>query len=121
MTFFSVERRIIALTTCYDLYRNGECIAKVERELISVTPKYKFFYEGDLNPFPDFEAEGSFSERRYAIRNGFGDLIARVERSGVEVFGGVDSYQVQVAAGVDAAAILAVAIVVDEDHDEGND
>ena len=33
---FSVERRAIATTTCYDIYREGECIAKVEF--------YLFFY-----------------------------------------------------------------------------
>ena len=45
---FSVERRAIATTTCYDVYREGECIAKIEREMFAVTPKYKFFYEGDM-------------------------------------------------------------------------
>jgi indole-3-glycerol phosphate synthase len=29
----------------------------------------------------------------------------------------LDEYQVEVAAGVDAAAVLAVAVVIDEDHD----
>ena len=40
--FCSVERRIIAATTCYDIYRDGECIAKVDRELFSATPQYKY-------------------------------------------------------------------------------
>jgi len=117
----SVERRIVATTTCYDLYRDGKCIAKIEREMFSVTPKYKFFYEGDLNPFPDFTAEGSFSERKYTFKNGQRQIIAMVDRNFFEVFQDVDTYQVQVASGVDAAAIIAVAVVIDEDHDEKND
>ena len=41
--FCSVERRIIAASTCYDIYSpdGKECIAKVEREWLSMTPKYK--------------------------------------------------------------------------------
>ena len=79
--------------------------------------RYKFYYEGDMNPFADFEAEGSFLDRTYTFKAGWGDTIARVRRS-PEVFKDVDCYQVEVAAGVDAAAILAVAVIIDEDHDE---
>eukprot|EP00966_Prymnesium_polylepis_P307950 7116843-Prymnesium_polylepis.1 len=84
--FMSVERRILAATTCYDLYNpDGECVAKVDRELFSATPVYKFYYEGDANPFPDFKAEGSFSSRTYTFYAGLGDKIARVSR-GQEAF-----------------------------------
>lgn len=118
--FASVERRILATTTCYDIYNNGgECVAKIDREMFSATPEYKFFYEGDLNPFPDFKAAGSFSERRYTFKNGLGETIARVSR-GEEMVRDLDSYQVEVAAGVDAAAIVAVAVVIDEDRDEND-
>ena len=117
--FCSVERRMVALSTCYDVYnaKGDTCVAKIERVLLSAAPKYNFFYEGDLNPFPDFIAEGSFSQRKYTFKNGFGETIARVSR-GEEMVRDVDQYQVEVAAGVDAAAILAVAVVIDEDHDE---
>merc|ERR1712060_949599 len=116
--FCSVERRILAATTCYDIYNpDGECVAKVDRELFSATPVYKFFYEGDMNPFPDFRAEGSIADRTYTYKNGFGETIARVSR-GTEVVRDVDSYQVEVAPGVDAAAVIAMAVIIDEDHDE---
>jgi uncharacterized protein YxjI len=119
--FCSVERRIVAASTCYDIYNpdGSECIAKVEREWLSMTPKYQFYYEGDANPFGDFYAEGSFSDRTYTFKSGgpFGETIARVRRA-PEVFQDVDGYAVEVAAGVDAAAIIAVAVIIDEDHDE---
>jgi len=119
--FISVERRILAATTCYDIYdTKGECVAKVDRELFSATPVYKFFYEGDANPFPDFKAEGTFSSRTYTFYAGLGDKIARVSR-GQEAFRDVDTYQVEVAAGVDAAAVLAMAVIIDEDHDESDE
>ena len=72
-----------------------------------------------MNPFADFEAEGSFLDRKYTFRAGWGDVIARVRRE-FEVFKDIDSYEVEVAAGVDAAAILAVAVIIDEDHDEND-
>jgi uncharacterized protein YxjI len=40
---------------------------------------------------------------------------------GQEAFRDVDTYQVEVAAGVDAAAVLAMAVIIDEDHDESDD
>ena len=69
-----------------------------------------------MNPFADFEAEGSFSDRKYTFKAGF-DTIARVQRL-EEAVRDVDQYQVEVAAGVDAAAIIACAVIIDEDHDE---
>ena len=117
--FCSVERRMLATTTCYDIYQEGECVCKVDREMFAATPTYKFFYEGDMNPFPDFTATGAFSERKYTFKNGMGETIARVSR-GEEAFRDVDTYQVEVAAGVDAAAIIAVAVIIDEDHDESD-
>lgn len=118
--FCSVERRVVAASTCYDIYSadGKELIAKVEREWLSMTPKYQFYYEGDANPFGDFFAEGSFSDRTYTFKSAGGvSTIAKVRRA-PEVFRDVDGYAVDVAAGVDAAAILAVAVVIDEDHDE---
>mmetsp|Transcript_14808 Transcript_14808/g.32111 ORF Transcript_14808/g.32111 Transcript_14808/m.32111 type:complete len:254 (-) Transcript_14808:241-1002(-) len=117
--FCSVERRILAASTCYDIYSGdgNELLAKVEREWLSATPKYKFYYEGDMNPFADFHAEGSFLDRAYTFKAGWGDTIARVRR-GTEFVKDLDSYEVEVAAGVDAAAILACAVIIDEDHDE---
>lgn len=117
--FCSVERRMVATTTCYDIYQNGECVCKVDREMFAASPTYKFFYEGDMNPFPDFTATGAFSERKYTFKNGMGETIARVNR-GEEAFRDVDTYQVEVAAGVDTAAIIAVAVIIDEDHDESD-
>ena len=116
--FCSLERRIIAATTCYDIYdTKGACIAKIDREMISLTSKYKFYYEGDMNPFPDYYAEGSFLDRVYTFKSGNGEVVGKASR-GIEAIRDLDRYQVDVAGGVDAAAILAMAVVIDEDHDE---
>lgn len=116
--FCSVERRIVAATTCYDIYNTkGTCIAKIDREMITLTPKYKFYYEGDLNPFPDYYAEGSFLDRIYTFKSGNGEVIGKASKA-IEAIRDVDRYQVDIAGGVDAAAILAMAVVIDEDQDE---
>lgn len=150
--FCSVERRVIAASTCYDIYSadGKELLCKVEREWLSMTPKYQFYYEGDAcgtscldrvcgppcwllaahmetacshharsNPFGDFYAEGSFSDRTYTFKAGGlgGETIARVRRA-PEIFEDLDSYAIEVGPGVDAAAIIAVAVIIDEDHDE---
>ena len=59
--------------------------------------------------------------RRYTFYAG-GDPIARVRRA-PELPGmrGKDNYAVEVAAGVDAAAILICAVIIDEDKDEKDD
>jgi len=60
---------------------------------------------------------GSFLDRTYTFKAGWGDTIARVRRA-PELVSDLDTYVVDVAAGVDAAAILAMAVIIDEDHDE---
>ena len=48
-----------------------------------VPAEYKFYYEGDANPFADFEAEGSFTDRTYTFKAGgpLGGTIAKVRRA----------------------------------------
>ena len=47
-----------------------------------------------------------------------GQPRAAVVKRAPELVKDLDSYTVEVAGGVDAAAILAVAVIIDEDHDE---
>ena len=113
---FAAKHEKALLGTYLDAFE-GFLGEKIDREMFSATPEYKFYYEGDLNPFPDMKATGSFLDRKYTFTSGSGDVIARVGRD-FEFIKDVDTYQVDVAAGVDAAAILAMAVVIDEDHDE---
>ena len=72
----TLERRLVALTTCYDLYDDGKLVATIERDLVSFTPSYT--YKGGKD---EYRAEGSFSNRRYAIKSGSdGSLIAQVSK-----------------------------------------
>ena len=41
----SVERRALAVKTAYDVYRDGKCVAKIERDVFSITRKsFLFIY-----------------------------------------------------------------------------
>jgi uncharacterized protein YxjI len=118
--FASVERRILSPTTAYGIYHEGRFVAKIERHFFSWTRTYSFAYADDSDngrAAGTLRAEGSFSQRKYTIKNGKGATVARIGRMR-ELFGDVDQYAVNVAAGVDAAAVLALALVIDEDHDE---
>jgi len=113
----SVERRIVAATTCYDLYREGALLGAIERRLLAWTPTYRFSYAG--TGAHALTAEGSFTGMKYTIMNTDKKPVARVGR-GWEVFKDVDQYLVEVAPGVDAAAVVVMALVIDEDHDEAS-
>ena len=116
----SIERRAVALATAYDVYdRKGECVAKIERDVVSLTPSYKFFYEAENNGNPCYRATGSFSERRYDIYARDGTEVATIARELFELLPDtMDTYHVRCATNVDPAAIIALALVIDEDHDE---
>ncbi|KAJ1634204.1 tubby C-terminal-like domain-containing protein [Pavlovales sp. CCMP2436] len=122
--FASIERRIVAASTSYDIYHDEKLLGKIERKLFSFTPEYSFYYDADANAngrAGTLTAAGSFTERRYTVKNGDGKTVARVDRAIMTGFAVADQYQVVVSAGVDAAAVIALALVIDEDHDEGND
>lgn len=117
----SIERRAVAMATAYDIYLKGDCIAKVEKDIVSLTPSYKFFYEQENNGNPCYRASGSFSERKYDIYARDGSEVATIGRQLLELMPDkADTYHIKCAAGVDPAAIVALALVIDEDHDESD-
>ena len=110
---FTVERRLVALTPSYDIYVEGKVAGKIEQQLIALTPTFVYEGKGGVT----YRAEGSFSERRYVIKGKAGD-VGQVQESLVEVSRDVNTYLIRIAAGVDVAAVLAMACVIDEIHDE---
>ena len=117
----SIERRAVAMATAYDIYLKGDCIAKIEKDVVSLTPSYKFFYEAENNGNPCYRATGSFSQRKYDIYARDGSEVATIGRQLLELMPDrADTYHVKCAAGVDPAAIIALALVIDEDHDESD-
>ena len=115
----SIERRAVAMATAYDIYLKGDCIAKIEKDIVSLPPSYKFFYEAENHGNPCYRATGSFSQRKYDIYARDGSEVATIGRQLLELMPDrADTYHGKCAAGVDPAAIIALALVIDEDHDE---
>lgn len=115
----TIERRLAALATAYDVYDvKGDLVCKVERDIVSLTPTYKFFYEAENNGTPCYKATGTFWERKFDVVGRDGKVVASVGRGFFEVSDRIDEYQLVMAAGVDPAAIIAMAAIIDEDHDE---
>lgn len=116
----SIERRAVAMATAYDVYDSrGTCVCKIERDVVSLTPSYKFFYEAENDGNPHYRACGSFSQRCYDVYGRDGSEVATIGRQLFELLPDtMDTYHVRCAKGVDPAAILALALVIDEDHDE---
>ena len=73
------------MATTYDIYLKGDCIAKIEKDIVSLTPSYKFFYEAENNGNPCYRATGSFSQRKYDIYARDGSEVATIGRQLLEL------------------------------------
>mmetsp|Transcript_54187 Transcript_54187/g.117075 ORF Transcript_54187/g.117075 Transcript_54187/m.117075 type:complete len:518 (-) Transcript_54187:76-1629(-) len=116
----TLDRQPVAMTTTYDINRaDGSKFGKISRAMFAFTPTFELWEEGDSSA-PLLKAEGSFSERNYAFKSRKGEVVATVVRLKGFTSGDVDNYQVVVGPKVDASLVLAMAVVIDEVHDEEN-
>ena len=115
----SIERRAVAMATAYDIYLKGDCIAKIEKDIVSLTPSYKFFYEAENNGNPCYRATGSFSQRKYDIyaRDG-----PKSRPSAGNCWSSCPTGPTRTTSNARPASTrrrsLHLALVIDEDHDE---
>ncbi|GMI27963.1 hypothetical protein TeGR_g9629 [Tetraparma gracilis] len=120
----SVERRLLAAATAYDIYVKGSCVAKIERDVISLTPSYKFFYEADRNGVPAYRASGNFGGFSFSVAARHSDNklkpCANIGRDIFELSNQADGYTLVAAPGCDPAALVALCVVIDEDRDEAD-
>ncbi|CAK9060609.1 Uncharacterized protein SCF082_LOCUS31889 [Durusdinium trenchii] len=127
----TLDRQAFAMTASYDLNRadgkkfgriskadrNGEEVREGwARDIVGVG----LYQEDDPEGGPLLKAEGSFSEKNYVIKSRQGKVVATCTRLKGFTGGNVDNYQVIVAKDVDASLVLAMAVVIDEIHDEEN-
>jgi len=116
-----LDRQAFALTTSYDLQRpDGSKFGRIAKAMVALTPTFELWQEGDGQPGPLLRAEGSFSEKSYTLKSHSGDVVATVARLPGFSGGNVDTYTVVVGPQVDASLALAMAVVIDEAHDEEN-
>lgn len=117
----TLDRQAIALTATYNVYRSdGSKFGKISKAMFAFTQTFELWEEGDDQPGPLLKAEGSFSDKNYVMKCHRGTVVATVARLPGFSGNNVDSYQVVVGPNVDATLVLAMAVVIDEVHDEEN-
>mmetsp|Transcript_26776 Transcript_26776/g.37757 ORF Transcript_26776/g.37757 Transcript_26776/m.37757 type:complete len:258 (-) Transcript_26776:1105-1878(-) len=121
-----LDRKLVAMTPTYDLYRGGmgaEKIGWIEKELVSLTETFDVYMEGKggIGPFkppPAYRIEGDFIERNFVMKNTNNEVVAKISKDRIIEFDAFNHYQVQVAEGMDAVLVLACACAIDEEFDE---
>lgn len=110
-----IKQKLIALRPTYEISRNGEVVAKINKALFS---PLRDRFTIDVPGPDDLEARGNIWEHEYEFTRG-GRPVARVSKSW---FSFRDTYGIDIADGEDAILILAAAVVIDlvnheDDHD----
>jgi len=109
-----IDQRLLNWSPTYELWKGGELLAVVKRELFSFI-HHRFTV--DVPGPNDLEAEGDFLDHEYTISRG-GSVVATVSK---RWFSWADTYGIEVADGEDDVLVLATAVVVDmvcHDHNK---
>lgn len=123
-----LDRKLIAATPTYDIYRGGESekIGWIEKKLIAMTDTFDIYMEGKggfgvtglFKPTPAYRINGDFIDRNFVMRNDQDQVVARVSEDWILEFDAFNHYQVQVAPGMDAMLVLGAMCAIDEEFDE---
>jgi uncharacterized protein YxjI len=109
-----IKQQVLSLLPCYDIYRNGQHWARVNEQLSLFGER--FHVKGDNGM--TFHIQGNIWDWNFSISDDHGNLLGQVSRQ-LSLFR--DSYAIDVAPGVDAPFIIALAIVLEmvkEHHDK---
>jgi len=113
----TLDREMVSMTPTYDVYRaDGSKFGKISKAMFGFSETFEFFLEGDGNGAV-LKAEGTFSERKYTFKSREGTTVAVVGR-GYYQTDNENRYHVVVGPQVDASLVLAMAVAIDEVHDE---
>jgi uncharacterized protein YxjI len=120
-----LERKLVAMTPTYDIYRGNEKLGWIEKEVVAFRDTFDVYLEGaggSLGPFfkppPAFKIEGDFMDRNFCMKNGQNHVVAKVSKDWIIEFDDFNHYQVQVAPGMDAILVIACLCAIDEELDE---
>lgn len=108
-----IKQHIISLLPSYDIYRNGQHWANVHEQLRILGERFKV--KGDNGMV--FHVNGDIWRWHFTISDDYGNLLGQVSRQ-FAIFR--DSYAIDVAQGVDAPFIIALAVVIEmvKEHHE---
>jgi len=110
-----IKQQVLSLMPHYEIYRIGMYSASMHEQ-------FRFFGESfkiQLDNGMDFHVQGDVWNWDFSVSDGNGNLLAQIGRQ-FSLFR--DSYAVEVAQGVDAPFVIALAIVIDmiREHHERN-
>jgi uncharacterized protein YxjI len=101
-----IKQRVLSLMPHYEIYRGGQLWASMHEQ-------FRLFGEGFKIEGPNgmiFHVQGDIWNWNFAVTDGYGNLVAQIGRQ-FSLFR--DSYAIEVAQGVDAPFVIALAIVID--------
>ena len=108
-----IKQRVISLLPHYEIYRNGQHWASMREQFRLFGESFKV--EGSHGMV--FHVKGDIWKWNFSVSDNHGNLLAQIGRQ-FSIFR--DSYAVDVAQGVDAPFIIALAIVIEmvKEHHE---
>ena len=121
----TLDRKLLALTPTYDLYRGDswDKIGWLEKARVALTDTFEFHaqQEGGFGPFKPpaaFKLEGDFLDRRFVMKNAKGEVVAKVTKDQIVEFDQFNHYQIDLAPGMDPILVVACACAIDEEFDD---
>lgn len=118
-TIATLDRELVAMTPTYDVYRaDGSKFGKISKAMFALGETFEFFLEGEGSAV--LKASGTFSQRKFEFKSQDDTLVAVVGRGYFQAEN-ENRYHVIVGPQVDASMVLAMAVAIDEVHDEEND
>ena len=111
-----IKQRLLSLLPHYEIYRNGQLWASMHEQFRLFGERFKI--EGANGMI--FHVDGDIWNWNFSVSDDNGNLLAQIGRQ-FSLFR--DSYAVDVAQGVDAPFVIALAIVIDmvREHHERRD
>jgi uncharacterized protein YxjI len=107
----TVHKKLLAIRDSMNIERDGTVIATVKKALISPLHHRSVV---ELSGGGELEAVGNILDKEFEIRSG-GAVLAQISRSWFRLR---DTYGVDVAPGQDDALMLAIAVCLDQIHQE---
>src|SRR6266480_982506 len=111
-----IKQRVLSLLPRYEIYRNGQHWATMHEQFRLFGERFKV--EGSNGMV--FHVNGDIWRWNFSVTDNYGNLMAQIGRQ-FSLFR--DSYAVDVAPGVDAPFVIALAIVIEmvKEHHEKKD
>ena len=106
-----IKERILTFLPKFEVYRGGQYLGCIQKELSILRPKYNIEYNG-------WHIEGSFLEWNYQITDRRGGMVAAVSK---ELFHLTDQYVIDVVNPQDGLTALMFVLAIDAEKCSRND